>query len=116
MPNLLMPDSKHRVVCCTADHLAQLDSVRSSFPLILDALRPLHESSAREHSEFMRQSRDANAEYPSNRAPRHAMPLSKTTQYLEITRDYENTSRAMRTIPQGMLVAMVSQHDAFTGQ
>ena len=49
-------------------------------------------------------------------APRHAMPLSKTTQYLQITRDYENTSRAMIAIPQALLVGMVSQHDAFTGK
>ena len=50
MANRLMPDSGHAVVVCLSEHLAQLDGLRASFPLVLDALRPLQESSQREHA------------------------------------------------------------------
>jgi len=72
MPNRLMPESKHAIVVCTSDHLAQLDSLRATYPLTLEALQPLHSSSKREHEAFMRQSRASQPTRPGHdeRAPR----------------------------------------------
>jgi hypothetical protein len=47
---------------------------------------------------------------------RHPMPVSKTNAFLFASRAYENATRAMAILPQSLIVAMVSQHDAFTGR
>jgi hypothetical protein len=53
---------------------------------------------------------------PSARRARHEMPVTKTTDFLQARRAYENAALAFGLLAQSLLVAMVSQHDAFTGR
>ena len=107
-----MPASDHPVVVCLSEHLSAVGSIRAAYPLLGRAVMPLDDEAARVYAEVLDQAQKHEA--PAIE-PRHPMPVWKTTEYLLPSRAYENAKGALTLLPRSLVVAMVSQHDAFIG-
>jgi len=103
-----MPESEHPMVRCLAEHQAALDSLRAASGQLASATAPLNDEAQRIFDDV-----DAGATEEACEKARHEMPLSKTTDFLQARRAFENASLAGTLLPQSLLVGMVSQHDAF---
>ena len=112
MTATLMPESEHPMVVALSRHLASLQAIRALYPALSDAIAPLDVEAGRIYDDVV------DAGQPEHGPPdkrRHDMPLTKTNDFLFASRAYENSSRALVLLPRSLLVAMVSQHDAFIG-
>ncbi len=114
----LAPESLHPMVRIMGEHQAALDSVRATFAQVGEATVPLERAAQLAYVEADRAATESleRSSGASFGRPRHEMPFSKTTEFLVARRAFENDFLARRLLPQSLLVAMVSQHDAFMGR
>jgi hypothetical protein len=111
MTGTLMRDSDHPVLECLSEHLAKLECLRAVFAERLGATLPLHDEATRVLEEV-----DDDSSPDNQCLAVHEMPVSKTTAFLTARRALDNAELSRELLPASLLVAMVSQHDAFIGR
>jgi hypothetical protein len=97
------------MIRCFSEHQAALESIRATYAELAGATAPLQDEAERVYIDV--DTPDRHAGYRA----RHEMPVTKTTDFLQARRAFENATLANVILPQSLLVAMVSQHDAFMG-
>lgn len=105
----LIPESGHGMISLMSEHEAVMQSIRASYRELDAATAPLDVAAERVYGETAQASA-----VDSHRRARHEMPYYKTNEFLFARRAYENASLSRQFLPQSLVVAMVSQHDAFT--